>query len=92
MLTYYGSIAPFNGAISLLCAYFFWKWGVSALTLLLGFKIITFSLSLYLIREFRPKRFYYYMNLGISRNSLWGFSAAVDFTLFVLLMIIASLL
>ena len=87
--TFYKSFCFVSILISLVCAYYLFKSGPSAYSLLFWFKLISSGLIFYYIREYKSKEFYFYKNLGIGKKALWIFSAIFDFTVYFVVIIIA---
>jgi len=85
--TFYKSFCFASILISFVCAYFLFKYGLPVYSPLFWFKIITFALIFYYIKEYKSKEFYFYKNLGISKKALWIFSTSLDFIIYIVVVI-----
>ncbi len=56
------------------------------------FKIATYVMTLFYIKQTKHKEFYYYQALGVSKTILWVVSFIIDFFLFSILMYITYIL
>ena len=88
---FYRSVAPFTVGISvllvgagLLPALAEGAAGGSRLLLVL-LKLVTMPVVWYLAEQARPHHYWFYFNLGVSRQRLWAGVAALDTLLFVAL-------
>ncbi len=71
--------------ITFCCLALFWRNGFRSFAGIFWLKIITLALTFYFINSYKSKEFYYYQNLGISKNILWLTTLLFDFTLFLFL-------
>jgi type III secretory pathway component EscU len=62
-------------------------YGLSILNILLWFKIITLGILFYYINNRKKNEFYYYKNLGLTKQILWTLTLLFDILLFVFLMV-----
>lgn len=62
--------------------------GISTLTILIWFKIISLALIYYFINIYKRQEFYYYQNLGVSKSFLWISTLLFDSFMFILLLIL----
>ena len=88
-LTFYNTFGIASAGLSMVCAYFFFLYGIDAFFPLFWFKIATSALIFFYIKEFKANEFYFYKNLGISKKSLWIFSLCLDFVFYLAVTIIA---
>lgn len=86
ILTFYKSFLLASLVVNACCIYFFLKYGYGIFNVLFWFKIITLSLIFYYINDYKKKEFYYYQNLGISKQKLWVACLMFDFMLFLFLL------
>lgn len=78
-------------AISLVCALILWQFGFGnhVFFYLFWFKMVTLGLVFYFINMYKKKEFYYFQNLGLSKQWLWISTLSFDFLLFIFCLIIA---
>jgi hypothetical protein len=88
ILTFYKSFAFVSSMITLACLSITYTWGIETFVFLFWFKMITLGLILYYIFNYQKNVFYYYKNLGLTKNRLCTVTLSIDFTLFVALTII----
>lgn len=88
-LTFYKSFSFASLCITLLCLYIYkyWQFTPVILVVLFWFKIATYLLTIYHIKQAKHKEFFYYQALGISKTTLWIISLLFDFSSFVILML-----
>jgi len=80
---YYRSFAPFNVAITLLCAFVLYQArSTETLSMLILIKAAGIALSFFLAKILRPQELYYYRNLEIPQAMVWAVAAISDFFLF----------
>lgn len=84
---FYRNFIVLSLIINVVCCRIFWKEGMGSVALLFWFKLITLGLTFYFINNYRYKEYYYYHNLGISKQKLWFYTLSFDFALFILLLI-----
>jgi hypothetical protein len=78
----------FTGLCLTLCSiWLFDVFGIAALTIICWFKGITMAIIYFVVSDYRKKQFFYYQNLGISKNFLWITTLGIDLVLFIVLMI-----
>jgi hypothetical protein len=92
ILVFYKSYFIASFIASLLCAYLFFKYGIKAIGTLFWIKIFSDAVIVLYINNYKSKEFYYYRNLGLSRKVLWTISLIIDFLVFVILVVLASLI
>lgn len=83
--TFYRSFLLFSFIITVSCLSLFWKNGTSIFVVLFWFKITTLGLTYYFINSYKSKEYYYYLNLGVSKATLWTAALCFDFALFLFL-------
>lgn len=90
ILTFYKSFFFASSIITISCWHLNHFLGSSSNSILLCFKVITLGLlSVYIINR-KLKEFYYYKNLGLSKNSLFSCTLGFDFLIFLTLIIFNS--
>ena len=77
-LRYYRSMLPACLFVTAACAVTLWLQGAGVIPMLIFFKMLTLFLFFYFTSLLRPREFYYYYNLGVSKVRLWSAAAAVD--------------
>lgn len=88
---YYRSFAPFNVAITLLCAYGMCLAGsTDSLSALTFVKIGGIAFSFFLIKILRAHELYYYRNLEIPRAMVWAVAGITDLVLFAAMMALTA--
>lgn len=87
MVTFYRSFLLVSLFINLCCIRIFLSNGMSSFSTLFWFKITTLGITGYYIHSFKSKEYYYYLNLGLSKSSLWTTTLLFDLFLFVFLII-----
>jgi len=88
--TFYRSFCVATGAITICCSLLYWKLSSAFLQEIIWLKIITLTLTLLFVNQFRRNEFYYYRNLGISKAQLFTFSVITDMLFFIVSLIIAN--
>ncbi len=74
-----------NGLISILCLCIVKSWGFGAIAYLFWLKIISFLLIAFHIGRIRDKEFYFFYNMGFSKQPLWISAFSADLFLLILL-------
>lgn len=87
ILTFYQSFWLASFLINICCIEIFWQHGMQTFSSIFWFKLITFALIVYFIRQYKAKEFPYYQNLGISLVQLWATTILFDFSLFIFLIV-----
>lgn len=54
--------------------------------LMFWFKMATYIMTFFHIKQAKRKEFYYYQALGVSKTTLWIISLLIDFSIFVISM------
>ena len=62
------------------------------LVVLFWFKMATYLMTFFHIKQAKRKEFYYYQALGVSKTILWVISFVIDFFTFSILMYITNIL
>lgn len=88
LLTFYKSFAVFSIFITLSCSGIIFEWGISTITALIWFKIITLGIIFYTVSTSKNDSFSYYKNLGLSKVHLWIATFIFDFLLFMTVLIL----
>ena len=91
LLRFYQSFFLAAFTITLACAFLLEQIGLSALSLLVWFKLITLGIIVLYINSYKAKEFFYYQNLGISKLKLWCCTLVPDFLLFILVLILTGI-
>jgi len=81
--TFYKNFAFASNIISAICLLLIYKYGIGAFTILFWFKIITLSIILFFINNYKDNEFYYYQSLGLSKKTLWIYTISIDLLIFV---------
>lgn len=89
IFTFYKSFAFTSILLTLACASVTFKWGLAPFTLLFWFKILSLALIFYYIHSYKSHEYYYYKNLGLSKQFLWISTFILDMILFVLFIILS---
>jgi hypothetical protein len=85
--TFYRSFFFTSLVVDVCCIHFFLKYGYSVFNALFWFKLITLGLIFYYVNDYKKKEFFYYQNLGLSKQRLWIITLTFDFILFLILLI-----
>lgn len=86
--TFYRSFCWITWAVTLFCTITWWKYGFHYFFYFFWFKVITLGLVFYFITLYKNREFYYYRNLGVSKQVLWGSVLSFDLILYIVLMIL----
>jgi hypothetical protein len=78
--------------MTLICMGLFQEYGMSIFSTLFWLKLSTLGVTIVFIKSYKSKEFYYYQNLGLSRNFLWLCTLGFDFILYLLLLTTIHLL
>lgn len=90
--TFYRSFGIFSLVITLICASFFYREGVSVYLPLFWFKLGTMALVYFYMKEYKKGEFYYYKNLGVDKQKLWLFSFVLDVSIHLFVIVSALVL
>lgn len=82
VLFFYKSVYPVTLSISLLCLGIFAAIGPASLKAILWFKVISFGVVVFHVENTRKQAFWYFYNLGLTRNTLWIGVVLIDFSIF----------
>ncbi len=85
LFTFYKSFLFVSLLITSICVALFWQYGYSIFSSLFWFKILTLGLTYYFINDYKKKEYYYYQNLGISKELLWVSTILSDIIFFIIL-------
>ena len=89
LFTFYtGFVAP-SLLITLSCTFLIYSLGISALVYLFWFKVITTVVFYFSLNAYKKKEYFYFQNLGLSKQKLWTFNLVIDFLLVILCFISA---
>jgi hypothetical protein len=83
-LTFYSSFFMLAFLINLFCIAIIIKTEFNLFSLMFWFRAVIISLIYYFINDYKRKEFYYYQNLGVSKNFLWISTISLDSILFLL--------
>jgi len=83
IISFYKSYAAPSLAITIICMFFTYKYGIGTFAFLFWFKISTLGLFFYYIMNYKRNEFYYYKNLGLSKMLLWVSTLSFDFILYI---------
>lgn len=84
--TFYKSYIIASSITTISCMNLIYLYGISIVTVLFWFKLITLGVIVYYINSYKKNEFYYYQNLGLSRLFLWTSTIIIDVLLFVILL------
>jgi len=87
ILLFYRNFWFASSLISLACLALFWEYGYSIFSTLFWFKIATLFIIYRYIGSYKAKEFYYYQNLGISKQILWIATLGADLIVYLLLLV-----
>jgi len=90
VLTFYSSYFIASLIISLICASMVFTAGLNSLSGVLLIKAVSLIIIYFYITAYKRKEYYYYQNLGLSKNRIWTLSIFADTLLFIMLMIIIA--
>lgn len=82
-LTFYSSFLISSIMISLGCMLSIYKYGLDIFAVMFYFKISTLALTFYFLNSYKRNEFYYYQNLGVSKNFLWISTSFIDISLYL---------
>ena len=86
LLTFYRSFFLLNTLITVVCLFLFREYGFPIFFILFWLKLASLTLVFFYIRSYKHKEFYYYQNLGLSRELLWTITFCFNFALFLFLL------
>jgi hypothetical protein len=89
-IRFYAEFGIAAGLMTLTSLVLFWTNGWMLFGEILWLKIISGGLIYFFKNSFNNPFYYFYFNLGATRNQLWGISLAVDLLLFLFLIIFLS--
>jgi len=81
-LFFYKSVCQVTLSISVLCLWVFAAHGPASLKAILWFKVITFGVVVFHVENTRKQAFWYFYNLGLTREMLWIGVVFIDFSIF----------
>lgn len=90
--TFYRSFGVALLVVTLICAYFFFRDGMSIYFPLFWFKIGSMVLVYFYMKEYKKEELYYYKNLGVGERSLWVFSFVLDIFVHSFVVVVALIL
>lgn len=93
ILTFYKSFALVSLLLTLTCLYIIYgygKNGIYILQYLFWFKLVTIGIIYYYINSYKNAEFYYYKNLGVSKQKLWIPILFFDISFFLISAIILA--
>ncbi len=86
--TFYKSYLIASSIITIICMQLIYMYGISIITVLFWFKLITLGIIILYINSYKKNEFYYYQSLGLSKLFLWVSTILIDTSLFVILLTI----
>jgi hypothetical protein len=89
-IRFYTEFGIAGGLMTVICLILFWQYGWMIFGEILWLKIISLGLIYFFKNSLNKKIYYFYFNLGATRNQLWGISLFVDLVLFFFLIIFIS--
>ncbi len=63
------------------------KYGLSAFGVIFWFKILSYIPIYMLVNELQSRKYYYYLNLGVSKLLLWIITLLMDISIFIFVLI-----
>lgn len=87
ILTFYKSFAALSMMLTLTCLFILFEYGFNGIYILqtlFWFKLITLGLIFYFTNSYKKSEYYYYKNLGISKQKLWIPILIFDLSIFIL--------
>jgi len=87
-LSFYKSIAFANIVITLATLSIIFIHGINPFLYIFWFKIFTLFIVLYANDTYKKNEYFYYLNFGVSKKSLWISSVIIDTFIFIILLII----
>lgn len=88
ILTFYRSFFLACIIITGCCLIPIYQYGLKSFFGIFWLKIASLGLVFYFINTFKSKEFFYYQNLGIAKELLWGLTLLIDFVIFIFLVIL----
>jgi len=88
--TFYGNYSLASNLLNLALAYAYFNAGPQGFSIIVAFKLATLGLIVMLIHGLRKNQYYYYRNIGMRWEWLWGASLAFDLLVFSLFLFIAK--
>ena len=89
LFTFYQSFFVPSLLITLGCTALLYEQGISAFVYLFWFKIFTSAIFFWSVNTYKKNQYFYYQNLGLSKNKLWAFTLGLDLALLIILFSIA---
>lgn len=93
ILTFYKSFALTSLLLTLVCLYFIIEYGqngIHILQYLFWFKLLSMAAIYYFVDSYKEAEFYYYKNLGLTKQKLWIPILIFDFSIFLISAIILA--
>lgn len=90
MFTFYSSHFFVGLCITLSCVWLYSILGNNSIPILCWYKAITVAIFFYSVNKYKSKEFFYYQNLGISKQILWSVTLSIDAILFIALMVFTN--
>ncbi len=90
--SFYRSFIFISMLITICCAVLYREYHFSIFSILCWLKIATTGVTFIFINSYKTNEYYYYQNLGVSKTLLWSGSILFDFSVFIGLIFITSLL
>lgn len=88
IVSFYKSYAFSSLAITVVCMYFPYMFGLGTFSMLFWFKVMTLGMIFYLNNSYKKNEYYYYRNLGVSKKLLWGWTLSFDLIFYLVLFIL----
>jgi len=70
--------------ITIACGVITYTNGINVYNPLFWFKIITIGAIVYFINDYKSNEFFYYRNVGLSKQTLWISTISFDFVIFLI--------
>ncbi len=83
LFTFYSSFCVFSLLIDIFCLAIIVRTNFNLFPLMFWFRAVVMAIIFYFINDYKTKEFYYYQNLGVSKNFLWTATFSLDTILFL---------
>ncbi|SKB37085.1 hypothetical protein [Daejeonella lutea] len=84
LVTFYKSFALLTLIINVFCIAIIVVTEFRLFPLMFWFRATVHAIIFYFINDYKKKEFYYYQNLGISKNTIWAYIVSFDLAIFLL--------
>jgi len=74
--------------ITAACLWVLFSRGIAAFQGIFWLKIVSYGMIYYFVNALRKNQYYYYNNLGLNKKTLWSTTLVLDFSLYIILIIL----